>query len=157
MNEQGVRDVVAEKLADGSVSISGPRGAKIVINGKMNDVVRLQFGGHLLGKMMAVALDTLEDVASREPGLALLIDAELQSGYEPEVRSLTTAWLLRHREKLRPAHLFSRAPMVKMWTQMINLALGVEIFKLHDDRGEFERTVGKVVRDSERMRAARRV
>ena len=47
--------------------------------------------------------------------------------------------------------------MVKMWAQMLNLSLGSEVFKLYDDRREFDRSVGKVVRDSERMRAARRV
>ena len=48
------------------------------------------------------------------------------------------------------------APMVKMWMQMLNLSLGSKVFQLYEDRAEFERNVGKVVRESERMRAARR-
>ncbi|HEX3770153.1 MAG TPA: hypothetical protein VHV30_04780 [Polyangiaceae bacterium] len=122
----------------------------------MTDVIRLQFGGHLVGRMMALALDALDGTAAKEREFALIIDAETQSGYEPEVRALATAWLLRYRDKLRPAHLLSRAPMVKMWAQMLNLSLGSEVFKVYDDRREFDRTVGKVVRDSERMRAVRK-
>lgn len=157
MDGQSQTEVTSEKLPDGSLSIRGPRGAAIVVNGRMNDVFRLQFGGHLVGRMMALMLEALDDAATREAGFAIIIDAESQSGYEPEVRALTTAWLLRHRKKLRPAHLLGRAPMVKMWAQMLNLSLGSEVFKLYEDRGEFDRTVGKVVRDSERMRAARRI
>jgi hypothetical protein len=157
MDGQGHSEVTAEKLPDGSLSIRGPRGAAIVVNGRMNDVFRLQFGGHLVGKMMALTLEALDEAATREAQFAIIIDAESQSGYEPEVRALTTAWLLRHRDKLRPAHLLGRAPMVKMWAQMLNLSLGSEVFKLYDDRREFDRSVGKVVRDSERMRAARRI
>jgi hypothetical protein len=157
MDGHSQSEVTAEKLPDGSLSIRGPRGAAIVVNGRMNDIFRLQFGGHLVGRMIALMLEALDDAATREPQFAIIIDAESQSGYEPEVRALTTAWLLRHREKLRPAHLLGRAPMVKMWAQMLNLSLGTEVFKLYDDRREFDRTVGKVVRDSERMRAARRI
>lgn len=156
MSGQNHPEVTSEKLADGSLSIHGPRGAAIVVNGRITDVFRLQFGGHLVGKMMSLMLEALEDAASKEPQFAIVIDAESQSGYEPEVRALTTAWLLRHRDKLRPAHLLGRAPMVKMWAQMLNLSLGTEVFKVYDDRREFDRNVGKVVRDSERMRAARR-
>jgi hypothetical protein len=157
MDDQSAREVTSEKLPDGSLSIRGPRGAAIVVNGRMSDVFRLQFAGHLVGKMMALTLAALDEAASREAEFAIIIDAESQSGYEPEVRALTTAWLLRHRSKLRPVHLLARAPMVKMWAQMLNLSLGSEVFKLYDDRREFERNVGKVVRDSERMRGARRV
>jgi hypothetical protein len=91
-----------------------------------------------------------------EGQFAIVVDAESQSGYEPDVRSLAQAWLVKHRDRLKPAHLLTRAPMVKMGTQMINNALGGNIFKLYEDRAEFERGVAKVVRDSERMRAARK-
>jgi hypothetical protein len=157
MDGQSHSEVIAEKLADGSLSIRGPRGAAILVNGRMTDVFRLQFGGHLVGKMMALTLEALDGAAAKEREFAIIIDAESQSGYEPEVRALTTAWLLRYREKLRPAHLLGRAPMVKMWAQMLNLSLGSEVFKVYDDRREFDRTVGKVIRDSERMRAVRKI
>lgn len=156
MNDQSHSAITAVRLPDGSLSIHGPRGAVIVVNGRMTDVMRLQFGGHLIGKMMALALTTIDETAAREAEFALVIDAESQSGYEPEVRALVTAWLVRHREKLRPAHLLGRAPMVKMWARMVNRSLGSEVFKIYDDRSEFDRNVGEVVRDSERMRAARR-
>jgi hypothetical protein len=157
MDDVDVPEVTTEKLADGSLWIRGPRGAAILVNARTSNVVRLQFGGHLLGKMMALALAALDEGAAwRGEEFAIVIDAESQSGYEPEVRALATAWLLKHKGKLRPAHLLGRAPMVKMGAQMFNLALGSEVFKIHEDRREFDLTVGKVIRDSERMRAASR-
>ena len=57
MNGPSQSEVTAEKMPDGSLSIRGPRGAAIVVNGRMNDVFRLQFGGHLVGKMMALTLE----------------------------------------------------------------------------------------------------
>ncbi len=157
MDDAEAPEVTTERLPDGSLWIRGPRGAAILVNARTSSVVRLQFGGHLVGKMMALALAALDEGAAwRGEEFAIVIDAESQSGYEPEVRALATAWLLKHKGKLHPAHLLGRAPMVKMGAQMFNLALGSEVFKIHEDRREFDRTVGKIIRDSERMRAASR-
>jgi hypothetical protein len=151
-----VPDVTVEKLPDGTTAIRGPRGAGIVVNARIRDVVRMQFTGHLMGEMMFKALGLMDEAIGAESEFTIAIDAEHQSGYDPEVRTLATNWLLRRRDRLRPAHLFSNAPMVKMWLQMVNLSLGSKIFVLHEDRGEFESVIGKVVRDSEKMRAAKR-
>jgi hypothetical protein len=151
-NFSGVRE---EFLPDGTCAIRGPRGASIVVNGKLHDVIRMQFVGHLVGEMMARGLQLMDGALAPDVPFSIVVDAEAQSGYEPDVRSMATAWLLRRRERLLPAHLLGRAPMVKMGVQMINNSLGSRVFALYDDRREFERSVGKLLRDSERLRAAR--
>ena len=157
MADLSAPEIIVEKTTDGAVSIKGPRGAWILLNGRVDDVMRMQLGGHLVGEMMARMLAAMEQHIAPEGQFAIVVDAESQSGYEPDVRSLATSWLLKHRERLKPGHLLTRAPMIKMGTQMINNALGANIFRLYEERAEFERGVAKVVRDSERMRAARKV
>src|ERR1700733_3570673 len=110
-----VPDVTVEKLPDGTTAIRGPRGAGIVVNARIRDVVRMQFMGHLMGEMMFKALGVVDEAISAGSEFTIAIDAEHQSGYDPEVRTLATNWLQRRRDRLRPAHLFSSAPMVKMW------------------------------------------
>ena len=149
-------EITVEKLGDGSTWIRGPREARIVLNRRIADVMRMQFGGYLLGEMMALTLTALDEAVEKEKTFAIAIDAEAQSGYEPQVRTLVTNWLLKHKNQLQPGHVLGSAPLVKMWMQMLNLSLGSKVFQIHEDRAEFDRNVGKVVRESERMRAARR-
>lgn len=149
-------EITVEKLSDGSTWIRGPREARIVLNRRTADVMRMQFGGYLLGEMMVQTLAALDEALDRERPFAIAIDADAQSGYEPQVRTLVTQWLLKRREQLQPGHVLGAAPMVKMWMQMLNLSLGSKVFHVYEDRAEFDRNVGKVVRESERMRAARR-
>jgi hypothetical protein len=152
-----MNQVTLETSADGAVAVRGPRGAGIVVDARTRHVVRMQFVGHLMGEMMQRALGAVDGAVQPHAGISLLVDAEGQSGYDPEVRSLVTSWLLKRRSHLLASHVFSRAPMVKMWTQMLNLSLESKVFLLHEDRAEFERSAGQVVRESERMRAASRV
>ncbi len=149
-------EVTVEKLGDGSTWIRGPREARIVVNCRTADVMRMQFGGYLLGEMMVRTLTALDEAVDKDRPFVIAIDADAQSGYEPQVRTLVTNWLLKRRDRLQPGHVLGMAPMVKMWMQMLNLSLGSKVFQLYEDRAEFERNVGKVVRESERMRAARR-
>jgi hypothetical protein len=151
----GPSGTVVEKLADGSTSIRGPGGAWITVNPRTHDVMYMRAGGFLVGEMMARALATLDEVAPAQGDFTLVVDAEAQSGYEPAVRAFVTAWLARRRDQLRPCHMLARAPLVRMGAQMINAALNAKVIQVHQDRIEFEQSVGAVIRDSQRMRAAR--
>ena len=157
MTDGNTSEITMARTPDGSTAIKGPRGAWIHLNGRAEDVMRLQLGGHLVGEMMARALAAMDQILVPDANFSVVVDAESQSGYEPDVRALATAWLLKHNKRLNPAHLLTRTPMIKMGAQMINNALGWSVFKIYEDRGEFERGVAKIVRDSERMRAGRRV
>jgi hypothetical protein len=156
MTDVNLPEITIVDLTDGSTSIRGPRGAAIILGVRRGEVIRVQFIGHLVGAMMAKMLSAVELAFAPDAAFSLAIDAEAQSGYEPEVRSLATAWLLRNRNRLRTMHLLSRTPMVKMGTQMLNLSLGNNVFKLYHDRGEFERGVAKVGDESEGQRPSRR-
>jgi hypothetical protein len=145
-----------EKLPDGSTSIQGPGGAWIIVAARTPDVMYMRMGGFLVGGMMARALAALDDVVKDSAPFTLVIDAEAQSGYEPEVRTSVTKWLAAHGDRIRPCHVLARAPLVRMGAEMINVALRRKVFQMYKERSEFERTVSQVVRDSERLRAARR-
>jgi hypothetical protein len=148
-------DTKVEKLADGSTSIHGPGGAWILVNARTQDVMFMRVGGFLVGEMMVRALAALDEAVKDAP-FTLIIDAESWSGYEPIVRSAVTQWVAKHGDRIRPCHLLARAPLVRMGTEMINVALKRKVFRMYQERSEFERNVGEVVRDSERMRAAGR-
>jgi hypothetical protein len=156
MDDGAQSEITVEKLTDGSTWIRGPRDARIVLNRRTADVMRMQFGGYLLGEMMARTIVALDEAVDKARPFAIAIDADAQSGYEPQVRTLVTNWLLKRRDQLQPGHVLGAAPFVKMWMQMLNLSLGSKVFQLYEDRAEFDRNVGKVIRESERMRAARR-
>jgi hypothetical protein len=156
MGDLNPPEVREEHLPDGSRAIRGPRGAVIVINHRVEDVMRMQFGGHIVPEMMARTLAGLDQVLPAGEPFAIAVDADAQSGYEPEVRALATAWLLKHRDRLRASYFLGKAPMVKLGIQMINNSLGAKVFSVFEDRREFERGVGKVLRESEKMRVANR-
>jgi hypothetical protein len=149
-------DTKVEKLQDGSTSIQGPGGAWIVVNARTPDVMFMRVGGFLVDEMMSRALAALDDALDKEDPFTLIIDAESQSGYEPGVRTAITRWFTKNLERIRPCHVLARAPLVRMGTEMINVALKRKLCHIYQERGDFERTVGKVVRDSERMRAAQK-
>jgi hypothetical protein len=152
----GSQDTKVEKLSDGSTSIQGPGGAWIVVNARTPDVMFMRAGGFLMTEMMGRALAALDEAVGKDLPFTLIIDAESQSGYEPAVRTAVTLWIAQHGERIRPCHVLARAPLVRMGTEMINVALKRKVCQIYQERADFERNVGKVVRDSERMRAAQK-
>jgi hypothetical protein len=143
-----------EKLPDGSTSIQGPGGAWIQVGSRTPDVMYMRMGGFLVATMMARALAILDE-AVKDAAFTLVIDAESQSGYEPEVRTSVTKWLVARGDRIRPCHVLARSPLVRMGAEMVNVAMRRKVFQMYRERGEFERNVNQVVRDSERMRAAK--
>jgi hypothetical protein len=148
-------EVVVQKLPDGSTSVRGPGESWIVVSARSHDVMYMRAGGFLMGEMMTRALAALDKVVGKDGQFTLVVDAEAQTGYEPAVRAAITEWLDNHASQVRPCHLLAPAPLVRMGAEMINMALNRKLLHMYRERGEFERSVARVVRDSERMRAAR--
>lgn len=150
-----IDEATTSALPEGATWIRGAGDSTVRVEWRTPGVAMIRFVGHLAPEMMARTLDVLNAaVTTRSGPFAIVIDAEAQSGYDPPVREAATAWLLAHRERLLPAHILTGTVMVRLGAQMMNVALGSEVFHIHVDRAEFERSVAKMERDSERMRAA---
>lgn len=103
--------------------------------------------GHLDSDFAPKISRACDDAIVGNNRIEIFVDCEFLDGYDPPIRTESTAWLNKHRTSVVKQHMLVRSRLTRMGLAVASLALG-GLIDGYSERAPFERALRKAISDT---------